>query len=246
MNEHRNALDHTRSSTANAVTAAGSQVVVGIDLHSWFSYPMSNIWKPSQGREWRDTYHIPQRAKLHVWVPREEIMMACYSSSAPPGSTHHGQRWWALSLHDQLASAPKTLQSQRSPWDSRWSPHLTPWLSYLQLRMPQHILGLGGRCQRRKKGVSFSLCIAVHLNSNVFVQRLKESYLIFKPHKMQRTINKYHRIIKIIHSTKLFWKKLVWITSSLKLRKHCGFKYSILSAKQIGPGQMSKSKKWDR
>lgn len=116
---------------------------------------------------------------------------------------------------------------------------------YLQLRMPQHILGLGGRCQRRKKGVSFSLCIAVHLNSNVFIQRLKESYLIFKPHKMQRTINKYHRIIKIIHSTKLFWKKLVWITSSLKLRKHCGFKYSILSAKQIGPGQMSKSKKWD-
>lgn len=64
--------------------------------------------------------------------------------------------------------------------------------------------GAGGEDVRGE--ASPLLCITVHLNSDAFIQSLEESCLIFKPQKMQRSISKYHRNIKIINFTKLFWK----------------------------------------
>lgn len=129
-----------------------------------------------------------------------------------------------------------------SPWMTSWhQPQRLSGVRGAHEWTPQWVVGAAERGKNRVWKRTQS-----ERHSHVFIQRLmKESYFIFKPHEMQRTISKYHRSIKIIHSTKLFWKKLAWITLSLKLRKHCGIKYSILSAKQIGPGQMSKSKKWD-
>ena len=64
MNEHRNALDCTSSSLANTITAAGSQVVVGIKLHHrWLVFlPYEQSIKVIAGQ--RVKRYLPHTSKI--------------------------------------------------------------------------------------------------------------------------------------------------------------------------------------
>lgn len=121
------------SSLAHSITAAGSQVVVGINVHQrWLVLlPYEQRIKVIPGREGRDLYHTSQRVKLHVWVPRQENIMAHCSSSAPSLNKQRLSR---------VGGSPVTLAGH-------------PILLHGKLftaQMSQHIMGAGGRYERRR------------------------------------------------------------------------------------------------